>query len=73
MKFFIDTANFNDIKLIKESYTNLKQKIGRIPTLLDFDKYNSIDPLRIFDNKSLGSYYKFLSKYDKFRHFVLLL
>lgn len=61
----IDTANFNDIKLIKESYTNLKQKIGRIPTLLDFDKYNSIDPLRIFDNKSLGSYYKFLSKYDK--------
>lgn len=61
----IDIANFNDIKIIKESYTNLKQKIGRIPTLLDFDKYNSIDPLRIFDNKSLGSYYKFLSKYDK--------
>lgn len=61
----IDIANFNDIKIIKESYTNLKQKIGRIPTLLDFDKYNSIDPLRIFDNKSLGSYYKLLSKYDK--------
>lgn len=61
----IDVANFNDIKLIKESYNNLKQKIGRVPSLGDFDKYNSIDPLRIFDNKSLGSYYKFLKKYEK--------
>lgn len=61
----IDTANFNDIKLIKESYTTLKQKIGRIPSLIDFDVYESIDPLRIFDNKSLGSYYKFLKKYEK--------
>ncbi|NME83167.1 DEAD/DEAH box helicase [Clostridium sp. SM-530-WT-3G] len=61
----IDTANFNDIKLIKESYNNLKKKIGKIPSLMDFDTYNSIDPIRIFDNKSLGSYYKFLKKYDK--------
>lgn len=61
----IDAANFNDIKLIKESYNNLKKKIGKIPSLMDFDTYNSIDPIRIFDNKSLGSYYKFLKKYDK--------
>lgn len=61
----IDTANFNDIKLIKESYNSLKQKLGRIPSLLDFDTYDSIDPIRIFDNKSLGSYYKFLKKYEK--------
>lgn len=60
----IDSANFNDIKLIKENYNNLKQKIGRIPSLMDFDTYNSIDPIRIFDNKSLGSYYKFLKKYE---------
>lgn len=61
----IDAANFNDIKLIKESYNSLKQKLGRIPSLLDFDTYDSIDPIRIFDNKSLGSYYKFLKKYEK--------
>lgn len=59
----IDLANFNDIKLIKESYFNLKQKIGRIPSLGDFDKFDSIDPLRIFATK-LGSYYNFLKKYD---------
>ncbi|WP_252228983.1 DEAD/DEAH box helicase [Clostridium sp. ZBS15] len=61
----IDVANFNDIKLIKESYNKLKQKIGKIPTLSDFDTYNSIDPLRIFNSKSLGSYHKFLKKYER--------
>lgn len=61
----IDSVNLNNIKLIRESYSNLKQKIGRIPTLNDFDLYESIDPLRIFDNKSLGSYFKFLKKYEK--------
>lgn len=54
----IDAANFSDLKLLKYNYFNLKNKIGRIPTLLDFDKYGEIDPLRIFDNK--GSYYRFL-------------
>ena len=61
----IDKANFNDIKLIKESYTSLKQKLGRIPRLKDFDLHDSIDPIRIFDSNSLGSYHKFLTKYEK--------
>ena len=61
----IDTANFADIKLIKDSYKNLKNKLGRIPTLMDFETYGEIDVQRIFDNKSLGSYYAFLKKYEK--------
>lgn len=61
----IDAANFSDIKLIKENYINLKNKLGHIPSLLDFDKYGEMDVLRIFDNHSLGSYYKFLVKYEK--------
>ena len=35
----VDNANFSDIKLIKENYTNLKNKLGRIPRLRDFDDY----------------------------------
>lgn len=61
----IDMANFSDIKLIKENYKNLKNKLGHIPALMDFDKYGEMDVLRIFDNNSLGSYYKFLVKYEK--------
>ena len=61
----LDNANLSDIKLIKENYTNLKNKLGRIPRLRDFDDYGEMDVLRIFDNNSLGSYYKFLVKYEK--------
>lgn len=61
----IDMANFNDIRFIKENYMRLKHKLGRIPTLNDFDKYGEMDIVRIFENNSLGSYYKFLSKYEK--------
>lgn len=61
----IDNANFNDIKLIRENYMNRKNKLGHIPALADFDKYGEMDVLRIFDNNSLGSYYKFLVKYEK--------
>ena len=61
----VDNANFSDIKLIRENYTNLKNKLGRIPKLRDFDDYGEMDVLRIFDNNSLGSYYKFLVKYEK--------
>ena len=61
----VDNANFSDIKLIRENYTNLKNKLGRIPVLRDFDDYGEMDVIRIFDNNSLGSYYKFLVKYEK--------
>ena len=61
----IDEARFNDIELIKTSYKNLKARLGRIPTLMDFDQTASIDPVRIFDNKNIGCYYTFLKKYEK--------
>ena len=32
------TISSNNIKLIKENYTNLKNKLGRIPKLKDFDE-----------------------------------
>lgn len=60
----VDNANFSDIRLIKENYTTLKNKLGRIPALKDFDDYGEMDVCRIFDNSNLGSYHKFLSKYE---------
>ena len=60
----IDSANFNEIGTIKESYKALKNMLGRVPTLFDFDQYGSIDPMRFSENNSLGSYHKFLTKYE---------
>jgi len=59
----IDKANFNDSKLIKESYLTLKQRLGRIPRLDEFAEYGSVDITRIFDK--FGSYYNFLKIYEK--------
>lgn len=61
----IDVANFNEIRTIKDNYLQLKQKLGRIPKLLDFEEYGYMDVQRMFDNGALGSYYKFLVKYEK--------
>lgn len=61
----IDAANFSDVRLIRDNYTQLKYKIGRIPKMQDFDTYGEMDIMRIIDNKSLGSYYKFLEKYEE--------
>ena len=61
----IDKADFSEIKLIKDNYIKLKNKLGRIPEILDFDLYGEMDIFCIINNKNLGSYYKFLEKYDK--------
>lgn len=59
----IDKARTNDIKLLKDSYMTLKYKLGRIPSILEFKEYGSIDATKIFDK--CGSYYAFLKKYEK--------
>ncbi len=61
----VDSANFSDVRMIKENYLTLKNKIGRIPSLMDFDTYGEMDVCRIFDSNTLGSYYKFLVKHEK--------
>lgn len=66
----IDVARTNDMKLLKESYLALKYKLGRIPTILEFKQYGSIDVTKIFDK--CGSYYAFLKKYDKDSYTITL-
>ncbi|MDY5251963.1 MAG: DEAD/DEAH box helicase family protein [Erysipelotrichaceae bacterium] len=58
----IDRANFTELRLIRENYQKLKNKLGRIPKLLDFDLYGEMDVFCIINNHNLGSYYKFLRK-----------
>lgn len=59
----IDNAKTNDLKLLRESYQNLKYKLGKIPSIQDFDEYGAVDITKIFEK--LGSYYLFLVKYEK--------
>lgn len=59
----IDSADINQMKILKADYQILKNKLGRIPQLLDFDKYGELDPLRLI--AKCGSYHTFLEKCDK--------
>ncbi|MDO4976748.1 MAG: DEAD/DEAH box helicase [Eubacteriales bacterium] len=57
----IDQARTNDVKLLKESFNNLRYRLGRIPTVLDFKEYGGIEVRKYFEK--FGSYYAFLMKY----------
>ena len=59
----IDSARTNDMKLLRESYQSLKNKLGRIPSILEFKEYGAVDVTKIFEK--CGSYYQFLKKYEK--------
>ena len=59
----IDSAKLSDTALLKNEYLQLKQKLGKIPSIFDFSQFGSIDILK-FLNK-FKTYHNFLQKYDK--------
>ncbi len=58
----LEQGRFGKAKLICSEYQHLKQVLGHIPALLEFDENESIDPLIII--RKYGSYAAFLEKYD---------
>ena len=59
----LEEGRFGEVKLIKAEYAQLKQVLGRIPALQDFDDNESIDPNIII--RKFGSYAAFLQRYEK--------
>lgn len=62
----IDSANLNQVQILKKEYQSLKYKLGRIPKLKEFDDYGELDPMRIIQRK--GSYHNFLKEYEPEYH-----
>lgn len=58
----IDRASTNSLTLLHESYKNLKYRLGRIPTIKDFDENDVIDVEKFFTVKK--SYYEYLIAYE---------
>lgn len=54
----INTAQTNSMAILKEAYGLLRYKLGKTPTLSDFESYGSIDATKILQKKN--SYYDFL-------------
>lgn len=69
----IDTARINTRRNIIDGYNALKTKLGRRPSMTDFDKYGEMDPIRIlsymdgvpkFRDGRRASYHGFLTELD---------
>ena len=58
----LEQGRFGSAQLIRSEYSDLRRLLGRIPSLLDFDENESIDPLLIIGK--YGSYPAFLQKYE---------
>ncbi|MCG3659628.1 DEAD/DEAH box helicase [Aliarcobacter butzleri] len=57
----INKENFNHLKYLKEQYFEVKNILGRIPTLVDFLQFEDvINPLKFIDESK--SYIEFLAK-----------
>lgn len=57
----IRRANFDSLKGYRAEYLHLKNKLNRIPSLVDFLLYTDFDPVRIFLNQA-SSYPAFLRR-----------
>ncbi|ARD48331.1 DUF3427 domain-containing protein [Sporosarcina sp. P33] len=56
----INSSNLTSLKILRDAYQNLKNKVGRVPYLYDFIEQNSIDPVVIIDKHN--SYFNFLQR-----------
>lgn len=58
----LEEGRFSEAKLIKGEYQHLKQVLGHVPTLVEFERNEAMDPLIIINK--YGSYAAFLQKYE---------
>jgi superfamily II DNA or RNA helicase/HKD family nuclease len=56
----INESKLTSLKVLKDAYLELKNRIGRVPYLIDFIRNNSIDPVVIVEEHM--NYYQFLIK-----------
>ncbi|KRN30671.1 DUF3427 domain-containing protein [Liquorilactobacillus mali] len=58
----IQVAKLDAFATLRADYQELKQKLGRIPLLIDFQRYGGVDAEVFAENNQLDSYASFLSK-----------
>ena len=58
----LDQVKLDGLRELRQSYQELKNKIGRIPLLFNFYQYGSVSPLVFANNHGLDNYATFLRK-----------
>ncbi len=55
----LDSVKLDGMRELRQSYHDLKNKLGRVPLLFDFYQYGSVAPIVFAQNHGLGSYVVF--------------
>ncbi|MGQ5708611.1 DEAD/DEAH box helicase [Lactobacillus sp. PSON] len=58
----LEKIKLDSMKNLRDSYNDLKQKLGRVPKLYDFYKYGASSPLVFATNNLVKNYAEFLQK-----------
>ncbi|HEL9630238.1 TPA: DUF3427 domain-containing protein, partial [Streptococcus suis] len=61
----ITNTTLSSIKILRDAFKDLENKLGRIPYLSVFVKFNSIDPLVFFENSSFQNYGDVVNKFSE--------
>lgn len=64
----INDASLEKLSFIREKYKNLKYKLAKVPTLMDFYNYDELDPMFILAYLKKANYYSYpdlLNRLDK--------
>lgn len=61
----IDKGKFSQLRIIISAYNDLKNIVGKVPSISDFNKFGNIDVMRIVENTNFKSYYDFLVKREE--------
>ncbi|MBJ6745017.1 DEAD/DEAH box helicase [Streptococcus sp. 121] len=60
----ITNTNLSSMAMLRKSFKDLENRLGRIPRMIDFLKNNQVDPLIFFENNSFRAYYQVISKFS---------
>ena len=61
----ITNTTLSSIKILRDAFKDLENKLGRVPYLSDFVKLNSIDPLVFFENSSFQNFGDVINKFSE--------
>ena len=60
----ITNTVLSNMKILKDAYTDLENKLGRTPILIDHLTFDNIDPIVFFNNNSFKNYADVINKFS---------
>lgn len=61
----IDRAKTSSMELLREAYLALKNKLGRVPNLTDYEEHGQIDAVKFLQKGTGYSYHSFLARVER--------